>query len=107
MISAFDSLVLEKKFRQLNGRMFNNPIGDLSPESMELIEASGVQTKNLCAKVSPELADQVDDVCATLGLSKRRFLEAAFITAVARAHELMQADDVFVTGPYPEGKEAA
>lgn len=101
-ISAFDSLVLEKKFHQLNWRTFNNPIGDLSPESMELVEASGVQTKNLCAKVTPELAEQVDEVCASLGLSKRRFLEAAFITAVARAHEIMQADAVFISGPEGE-----
>jgi hypothetical protein len=101
-ISAFDSLVLEKKFHQLNWRTFNNPIGDLPPDSIELIEASGVQTKNLCAKVTPELAEQVDEVCASLGLSKRRFLEAAFITAVARAHEIMQADKVLITGS--EGK---
>lgn len=50
--------------------------------------------KNVCAKVSAELSADIDEVCGLLGISKRRFLEAAFIEAVRQAHEVIRAEGV-------------
>jgi butyrate kinase len=52
------------------------------------------QVKNVCAKLSVELSDKVDAVVDLLGISKRRFLEAAIIDAVDKAHQIMEAEGV-------------
>lgn len=53
-----------------------------------------IPLKNVCAKVSPELSADIDAVCALLGISKRRFLEAAFIDAVQQAYNVLRAEGV-------------
>lgn len=51
--------------------------------------------KNVCAKVSPELSDEIDQICGLLSISKRRFLEAAMVEAVAKAKRIMDSEGVF------------
>ena len=89
MRSPFESLVTQKAL------VFVASVGQ--PDLVDaMIEAGApVATKNVCAKVSPELAAQIDDVVGLLGISKRRFLEAAFIEAVRRAEEIMEAEGVY------------
>jgi hypothetical protein len=41
--------------------------------------------RNVCAAVSPELFEALDDVVQKLSVSKRQFIEAALIEAVNRA----------------------
>lgn len=52
-------------------------------------------TKNVCAKLSVELSDRIDSVCGLLGVSKRRFMEAAVIDALEKANQIMEAEGVF------------
>jgi hypothetical protein len=51
---------------------------------------AGIEVRNLCAKVHPELYDEVTSVCALLDLSKRQFVEAAVVEAIARAHAILE-----------------
>ena len=51
--------------------------------------------KNVCAKVSTPLSDKIDSIVSLLGISKRVFLEAAFIDAVAKAEEIIEAEGVW------------
>ena len=51
--------------------------------------------KNVCARVDPDLAGEIDKVVGVLGITKRRFLEAAFRYAVDRAHQVMREEGVF------------
>lgn len=64
----------------------------------ELLDLPGVAdaagTRNVCAKVSPALADQIDAIAGLLGISKRRLLEAAFVDLVAEAHAIFRAEGV-------------
>lgn len=46
--------------------------------------------RQMCAKVSVQLHDEVDEICARLDLSKRAFIEAAVIEACQRAQEVMK-----------------
>lgn len=46
-----------------------------------------VKPVQMCAKVSPELFDQVENVCGMLDLTKREFIEAAVIEAVHIANK--------------------
>lgn len=90
MRSPFDSLVTQKALA------FVASVGGPSDLVDAMIEAGGsIVTKNVCAKVSPELAAEIDDVVHLLGISKRRFLEAAYIEAVRRAKEIMEAEGVY------------
>lgn len=88
MRSPFDALVTEKAL------VFISSCGQ--PELVDhLIDSSAVTTKNVCAKVSPELAAEIEEVVSLLGISKRRFLEAAFVEAVRRSREIMEAEGVY------------
>jgi hypothetical protein len=51
-----------------------------------------VQIKNVCAKVSAQLSDEIDSICGLLGISKRIFLEAAFIEAIEKAKAIIDAE---------------
>lgn len=48
--------------------------------------------KNVCAKVTPALAEEIDQVCGLLDVNKREFLEAAFVDAVGRAKAIIRAE---------------
>lgn len=118
--SVFNALVTEKTLALLNQRSMladavlsssqteEMPIPEgLTPEQVKELEAFRdqikVPTKNVCAKVSPQLAKRIDDVADLLGISKRRFLEAAFVDAIDRALSIMK-EEGFMTedGSYEE-----
>lgn len=65
----------------------------LTDDALASPEFSG-QVKNVCAKVSVRLSDEIDTVCGFLGISKRKFLEAAFIEAVDKAKQIIVAEGV-------------
>ena len=50
-------------------------------------DATGL--KNVCAKLTSELSDELDNVVSLLGISKRRFIEAALIDAIERANKII------------------
>lgn len=83
MRGSVDSLVTEKVLSLINS---SDPPFDF-PDNPLL--------KNVCAKVASSLSEEIDQICALLGISKRRFLESAFIDAVDSAHEIMRREDIF------------
>jgi hypothetical protein len=58
-------------------------------------DRQGRLTRQICAKVAPQLADDLDSVVTELKVSKRRFIEAAIVDAVERAKAIMQAEGLF------------
>lgn len=46
--------------------------------------------RQMCAKVSVQLHNEVDSICARLDLSKRAFIEAAVIEACLRAQLVIE-----------------
>lgn len=91
MRSPVDALVTEKSL-SLVSVSHGSAVLDLVVDGA--IE-SNLPLKNVCAKVAPELSDEIDKICHLLDISKRRFLEAAFIEAVQKAHAIMDAEGVF------------
>ena len=89
--TVLDALVTEKTLSFISTR-HNADLLDLVAE--DRLE-NNIPLKNVCAKVTPQLSDQIDEIVGLLGVSKRRFLEAAFIEAVAKAHEIMRAEGLF------------
>lgn len=51
--------------------------------------------RNICAMISVQLFDQVEGACDMLGISKRKFVEAALIAAVDRASSIVAEVDPF------------
>lgn len=84
--SSFNALVTEKSLRIYNGY---DTAEFLTKASEELA------LKNVCARVHPELAERIDQIVGLLEISKRRFLEAAFIEAVEQAERIMREEGVF------------
>lgn len=87
MRSHLDSLVTEKVLGILNDIRGS---GDVNLDRVETPDL-----KNVCAKVSVELSDDIDRVSSFLGVSKRLFLESAFIDAVEVAEEIMRREGLF------------
>lgn len=91
MRSPLDALVTEKALYFISTQANADLLDLVAEDRLD----HNVPLKNVCAKVTPQLADQIDEIVAMLGVSKRRFLEAAFIEAVQRAHEIMKAEGVW------------
>lgn len=83
--SFLESLVLEKSLAVVNG----HDCGDL----LESTPANPV-LRNVCAKVTTKLADDIADVCAALDIRQRRFVEAALLDAVRRANAIIDEEGV-------------
>lgn len=92
--SLLDALVTEKSLHFISIRA-NADLVDMLADGRLQIEGEESPLKNICAKCTPHLSDQVDEVVGLLGISKRRFLEAAIIDAVNKAHEIMRSEGVF------------
>jgi len=88
--TPLDALVTEKTLHVMSTRG-NGDVADLIID--QVIEE--LPLKNVCAKVSPQLADQIDEIVGLLGVSKRRFLEAAFIEAITKAREIMDKEGLW------------
>lgn len=90
MRTALDALVTEKTLAAMSvGR---------NAEVLDWVLDGGdgnFPVKNVCAKVAPQLSDEIDNICGVLSISKRRFLEAAFIDAVKRAHTIMRDEGLW------------
>jgi hypothetical protein len=85
MRSHLDSVITENVLSLINDERF----------SSDLVMHADSLCKNVCAKVSVALSDDIDRVVSGLGISKRRFLEAAFIDAVEAADEIARREGLF------------
>jgi hypothetical protein len=63
-----------------------------------------LQIRNVCAKVSNELADRLDNMCGLLDISKRRFVEAAIINALDEADRVVSEVNMTEAFETEEGK---
>lgn len=56
------------------------------------LEAQTDQVKNVCAKLSVQLSDQIDSTVKWVGISKRRFIEAAIMAALERFDQIAEEE---------------
>jgi hypothetical protein len=92
MRSPLNALLTEKALHAVsirrNAELAEHVLSDSQGDS------SALPIKNVCAKVSIQLSDEIDEVVAQLGIPKRRFLEAAFVEAIAMARRIMEEEGV-------------
>jgi hypothetical protein len=80
--SSIDSLVTEKALAIVNGHDNSRVI--------DLISSDLPEVKNVCAKLSVKLSDDIDKVCDFLDISKRVFIEAALVDALSKANKIIE-----------------
>ena len=81
----------------------NEVLTDLIADDEDI--ASSLQLKNVCAKLSVQLCDRIDNTVNILDISKRRFIEAAIIAALDEADRVIEEVNVFENMPQSqEGK---
>lgn len=54
-----------------------------------------LKLKNVCAKLSVQLSDRIDDTVNLLEIRKRRFIEAAIIAALDEADRVIKEVNIF------------
>jgi len=91
-----DSIVTENSLHLVNFLSTGFSGADLV-EHIDLAAFGGEAPpiKNVCAKVSVALSDRLDTTCSLLEISKRQFIEAALIDALAKADEIMASEGVY------------
>jgi hypothetical protein len=85
-----NSLITEKSLSLINGSGSDFLLEHLTEDG-----SVDLPIKNVCAKVSVQLSEQIDNIVGLLGISKRKFLEAAFLDAVAVAEAIIKDEGVW------------
>lgn len=92
MRSPLDLLLTERALRLI--RSYGD--GDLPDSILEqALNQSSPAIKNMCAKVSVQLVDRLDETCNLLDISKRKFIETAVIEALNKADQIISSEGVF------------
>lgn len=62
----------------------------------QLLEEAGetAQVRQMCAKVSYLVYEDLEQVCSLLDMSKREFIETAVVDALQRAHQVIDRSGV-------------
>lgn len=90
MRSNLDSLVTEKALALVHVRRNTDLLDVLDSGELDKLEI-----KNVCCKMSAEISDEIDELVGLLRISKRRFLEAAILDAIAAARDIMDKEGVW------------
>lgn len=88
--SALDLLVTHAALSQMVQSGLETKLVE---QMLDSPEAASV-VKNVCAKLSVDLSDEIDKVCDFLSISKRKFIEAALLEAVAKAKAIIDSEGV-------------
>ena len=91
MRSPLDLLLTERSLRVVRFAGHSDLIDSILEQSLP---ESSPAIKNMCAKVSVQLLNRLDETCNLLDISKRKFIEIAVIEALIKADEIMSSEGV-------------
>lgn len=78
----------------------SNEVGEALIAQAVAQNPDALPLKNICAHISTQLFQRVEECCNTLEISKRRFVEMALIEALDKAEAIVAEIDPF---PLSEG----
>lgn len=102
MRSHLNKLLTQKALSAINrttGADLLDMVENHFPESLQL--------KNLCAKITPAFNDKVEEICATLSITKRTFIEACLIEGIEQAEKILEEEGFYEALESIEHQEAA
>jgi hypothetical protein len=85
---SFDKLIQFKALSHIYGSGADLLEKIVNPNNLE--ETEKVKMRNVCALISVELFDRLENTCNLLELSKRQFIEASLIEALDRANQIIE-----------------
>jgi len=85
---TFDDLIRFKALHLKFVASGSNVVELLADGKME----HSVPMKNVCAMITQELFDDLTSTCNLLDISKRTFIEAAIVEALAKTQSIMDAE---------------
>lgn len=79
--------------KALEAKRANMGHGDVQDRIIDdvFLKQDGGPFRNLCTHISNVLFDEIDELCASLDISKRRFVEGALIDAVKRSNAIVSS----------------
>lgn len=83
------------ELKQLHTRGATDNLHEHFLEQAIMTPEGQAMTKNICAHVSKDLFDRVEQCCLMLSISKRRFVEMALREALERAETIVAEVDPF------------
>jgi hypothetical protein len=88
--TSFERLIAEKSLARISS-LKNEELIEYAIESGEVEPI----LKNVCTKVTIQLAGEIDEICDLLDISKRKFCEGAFIDAIQKAKKIMEDEGLY------------
>lgn len=88
----FDEVIQLQVLKLKSMAVGRGPITEALLESADV--ASVPVLRQMCAKVSAPLYDDLENTCKLLDMSKREFIESAVSDALQRAHEVINRSGV-------------
>ena len=61
----------------------------------DLEQATPIKLQNVCAKLTQQLVDRLDEALGVLSMTKREFIELALIEALNKVDEVLEQTDAF------------
>lgn len=93
--SALGSMTIDDMERMVEaGSLLKSDDGE-TVRRTTLEEICPIPLRNVCAKLSVELVDRLDNALGILGISKRQFIEAALIEALNKVDQVLEEVDAF------------
>lgn len=93
--SALGSMTLDDMERAIESGSVGTTVDGVFVPAKGIEDISPIPLRNVCAKLSVELVDRLDNALSVLSISKRQFIEAALIEALDKVDQVLEEVDAF------------
>lgn len=101
--SALGSMTLDDMERMIeSGALLKSDDDGKTVRPTSLEEISPIPLRNVCAKLSVQLVERLDNALGILDISKRQFIELALIEALDKVDQVLEDVDAFEYCEKPE-----
>lgn len=93
--SGMGTLSISDLERMVEGGSLGQDVDGTFVPAQSLEEVCPIPLRNVCAKLSVELVDRLDNSLSILSMSKREFIEMALIEALDKVDVVLEEIDAF------------
>jgi hypothetical protein len=93
--SGMGSMTLDDMERMIEAGSLGTAVDGEFVPAKTLEDICPIPLRNVCAKLSVELVERLDNALGVLNMSKRQFIEAALIEALNKVDQVLEEVDAF------------
>lgn len=93
--AGMGSLSISDLERMVEGGSLGQDVNGTFVPAQTLEDVCPIPLRNVCAKLSVELVDRLDNSLSILSMSKREFIEMALIEALDKVDQVLEDIDAF------------